>query len=46
VTKGDAKDPILQSDDIVMVPTSHIRAAIKGGGIGIAVGLLYLLPRP
>jgi polysaccharide export outer membrane protein len=46
VAKGEAKDPILQNDDIVMIPTSHIKAAIKGGGIGIAVGLLYLLPRP
>ncbi len=46
VAGGKAPDPILQSDDIVMVPTSAIKAAMKGGGVGIAIGLLYLLPRP
>jgi polysaccharide export outer membrane protein len=44
VMKGTAQDPIVQSDDIVYIPTSATKAAIKGGGIGIAVGLLYLLP--
>jgi polysaccharide export outer membrane protein len=44
ITDGKAPDPILQSDDIVLVPTSAIKAAIKGGGVGIAIGLLYSLP--
>lgn len=46
VMDGKDPDPILQSDDIVMVPTSVVKAAVKGGGVGIAIGLLYLLPRP
>lgn len=44
VVAGTDPDPILQSDDIVMVPTSAIKAAIKGGGVGIAIGLIYSLP--
>ncbi len=44
ILKGTAPDPIVQSDDIIYLPTNSFKAAIKGGGIGIAVGLLYLLP--
>ncbi len=44
ISKGKAPDPILQSDDIIMVPTNYIKAAIKGGGIGIAIGLVYAIP--
>ncbi len=44
VLKGKAPDPVLQSDDIVFIPTNSMKAAIKGGGIGIAIGLLYLIP--
>lgn len=44
VLSGKAPDPVLQSDDIVLIPTSALKAAIKGGGIGIAIGLLYLVP--
>jgi polysaccharide export outer membrane protein len=44
VVAGTAPDPILQSDDIVMVPTSTMKAAIKGGGVGIAIGLIYSIP--
>lgn len=44
VENGEAKDPILQSDDIVMVPTNTMKAALKGGGFGIIVSLLYLFP--
>jgi polysaccharide export outer membrane protein len=44
VADGKAPDPILQSDDIVMVPTNELKAALKGGGVGIAVSLLYLVP--
>lgn len=43
VAAGKAPDPILQSDDIVMVPTNAIKAAIKGGGTGIAISLAYIL---
>jgi len=44
VIAGKDPDPILQNDDIVMVPTNAIKAAIKGGGIGIAMGLVYAIP--
>lgn len=44
VLSGKAPDPILQNDDIVMVPTNPIKAGIKGGGIGIAMGLVYAIP--
>lgn len=44
VIAGKAPDPILQNDDIVMVPTNLIKAAVKGGGIGIAMGLVYAIP--
>ena len=44
VKSGKAPDPILQSDDIVMIPTNPIKAGIKGGGIGIAIGLVYAIP--
>lgn len=44
VLKGKSPDPILQSDDIVLIPTNALKGAIKGGGIGIAIGLLYLVP--
>lgn|SRR5487761_1161177 len=42
--KGKAPDPVLQSDDIVFIPTNAFKGAIKSGGLGIAIGLLYLLP--
>jgi polysaccharide biosynthesis/export protein len=44
VIAGKDPDPILQNDDIVMVPTNPIKAGIKGGGIGIAMGLVYAIP--
>jgi polysaccharide export outer membrane protein len=44
VIAGKDPDPILQNDDIVMVPTNLIKAAIKGGGVGIAIGLVYAIP--
>ncbi|MES2219635.1 MAG: polysaccharide biosynthesis/export family protein [Acidobacteriota bacterium] len=44
VIDGKDPDPILQTDDIVMVPTNLIKAAIKGGGVGIAIGLVYAIP--
>ncbi len=44
ILNGKEADPILQSDDILFIPTNAMKAAIKGGGIGIAIGLLYLVP--
>lgn len=39
VIKGKENDPVLEADDIVLVPTSKMKAAIKGGGAGLAVSL-------
>lgn len=44
ISDGKDPDPILQNDDIVMIPTNLIKAAIKGGGVGIAIGLVYAIP--
>ena len=44
VMAGKAPDPVLQSDDIVFIPTDFLKAAIKGGGVGIAIGLVYAIP--
>jgi polysaccharide export outer membrane protein len=45
IFNGRDPDPILQTDDIVFLPSSAMKAAIKGGGIGttlaIASTLLY-----
>jgi polysaccharide export outer membrane protein len=45
IFNGRDPDPILQTDDIVFLPSSTMKAAIKGGGIGttlaIASTLLY-----
>lgn len=43
VLNGKAPDPILQADDIVLLPTSQMKAAIKGGGVGVLIGLGTLL---
>ncbi len=40
VLKGQAPDPVLQTDDIVFLPSSSIRAAIKVGGINTLFGIL------
>lgn len=32
-------DPVLIADDIVFIPTDKMKAALKGGGLGIAVAL-------
>lgn len=40
VLKGQAPDPVLQTDDIVYLPSSSIRAAIKVGGINTLFGIL------
>jgi polysaccharide export outer membrane protein len=45
IFNGRDPDPVLQTDDIVFLPTNAMKAAIKGGGIGttlaIASTLLY-----
>ncbi|HUZ04149.1 MAG TPA: polysaccharide biosynthesis/export family protein [Acidobacteriaceae bacterium] len=43
VMYGKVPDPVLQNDDIVFVPTNVMKAAIKGGGASIALGLVYAL---
>jgi len=40
---GQAPDPVLQADDIVFLPSSAMKAAIKSGGIGTAIGIASLL---
>ncbi len=40
VLKGQAPDPVLQTDDIVFLPSNSIRAAIKVGGINTLFGIL------
>lgn len=42
VLNGKDPDPILQSDDIILVPNSVIKAAIQSGGIGTALGIVSL----
>lgn len=37
--KHAGPDPVLLADDIVFIPTDKMRAALKGGGLGIAVAL-------
>ena len=37
--KHAGDDPVLLADDIVFIPTDKTRAALKGGGLGIAVAL-------
>jgi polysaccharide biosynthesis/export protein len=45
IFNGRDPDPVLQTDDIVFLPSSAMKAAIKGGGIpttlGIATTLMY-----
>lgn len=43
VMDGKAPDPVLQANDIVLLPTSAMKAAIKGGGISTLVGIGSLL---
>ena len=40
IIHGKAPDPVLQADDIVFLPTSSMRAAIKVGGINTLFGIL------
>ena len=46
IERGKEPDPVLQTDDILLIPTDYILAAIRNGGIGtalaVAVTLTYL----
>jgi len=43
VIQGHAPDPVLQADDIVFLPSSSVKAAIKVGGLGTLLGVLTVL---
>ena len=43
VMNGKAPDPVLQAEDIVFLPSNPMKAAIKSGGIGTALGIASLL---
>jgi polysaccharide biosynthesis/export protein len=43
VIDGKAPDPVLQADDIIFLPTSSMKAAIKSGGIGTLLGIISIL---
>jgi polysaccharide export outer membrane protein len=43
IINGKAPDPVLQPEDIVFLPTSSMKAAIKSGGIGTVLGIVSLL---
>jgi len=43
VRDGKADDPILQANDIVFLPTSEMKATLKGLGVGGVLGLVSLL---
>ena len=43
VMKGKAPDPILEPEDVVFLPTSTMKAAIKSGGLGTVTGIASFL---
>jgi polysaccharide export outer membrane protein len=43
ILNGHAPDPVLQTDDIVFLPTDNLKAAIKGGGINVIASIGSLL---
>ena len=43
VIDGKAPDPILQAEDIVFLPTSPMKAAIKSGGFATLFGIISIL---
>jgi polysaccharide biosynthesis/export protein len=43
IINGQAPDPVLQPEDIVFLPTSSMKAAIKSGGIGTLLGIVSIL---
>ena len=43
VLKGKQPDPVLQSDDILYLPSNKVLAAIRQGGVNTAIGLALTL---
>jgi polysaccharide export outer membrane protein len=43
VVNGQAPDPVLQAEDIIFLPSSSMKAAIKNGGIGTLLGIVSVL---
>ena len=43
VLRGRSPDPVLEADDIVFLPSSPMKAAIKSGGINTITGILSVL---
>jgi polysaccharide export outer membrane protein len=43
IINGQAPDPVLQPEDIVFLPSSAMKAAIKNGGIGTLLGIVSVL---
>ena len=43
VLRGTAPDPVLQADDVIFLPSSAIRAAIKVGGISVILSTISVL---
>jgi polysaccharide export outer membrane protein len=43
VINGKVPDPVLQAEDIVFLPSSPMKAAIKSGGISTLLGIISIL---
>ena len=43
VINGKEPDPVLQAEDIIFLPSSPMKAAIKDGGIGTLLGIVSIL---
>ena len=43
VLKGSAPDPVLQADDVIFLPSSAMKAAIKSGGISTVLSIVSVL---
>jgi len=43
IINGKAPDPVLQPEDIIFLPTSTMKAAIKSGGFGTLLGIVSIL---
>jgi polysaccharide biosynthesis/export protein len=40
IIKGRAPDPVLQADDIIVVPTNQLKALIRAGGVTTILGIV------
>jgi polysaccharide export outer membrane protein len=43
IVEGKAPDPVLEAEDIIFLPSSSMKAAIKSGGIGTLLGIVSIL---